>query len=447
MKGNFKFLTIVALVLLASTLLLTGCMYAIAASNGGAKQYDLDAMSDSAEENVGVNTNDAPTSQTELQKKFAVYTLESKRQLDLNNGSMTQHGVQFFSEEQAEELKAKRDNGEIISLSYDEILYVISDSINQYFSNDYIILTNALKYGFTASHDSEMLSYNSYTIECYRGDYSEFVKADASVDFYGAEHQYERMLTHILDIITFRIAMLDTTFVKADFYKTYDMYDKEYKESTWLVVENCKPLRISGTGNESELSDFSPESTYWIKAFSGIETDNYSSYIEATAIEYANELLSLNGVLTQLYNAPYKSETEPTSLLKVSAEDIKITRDREAMFPTRELIEKKPYKADLISRDSTRQFFEMMTKEIYPEYDVSRPTEKLPMKYYQYGDDGNGGIKKGMSYKELVDAFGIPYDSSLSGFLGGCYITDEGDVILVYMGYEGENCYVAYVNW
>ncbi len=131
MKGNFKFLTIVVAVLLASTLLLTGCMYAIAATGGEAKQYDLDAMSDSAGENVGVNTNDAPTSQTELQKKFAAMV-----SIDKENNSITVITQEYLNEY----WQSNYDREVIHSLTAEEVMFIVQDSIRIFFEYESIIL-------------------------------------------------------------------------------------------------------------------------------------------------------------------------------------------------------------------------------------------------------------------------------------------------------------------
>ena len=69
MKNNFEFFSIVLVLLLASSIVLMGCMYAIAAENGDAKVYDMGSQI-SADSNIIVD-DDTPTSQTELQKKFS----------------------------------------------------------------------------------------------------------------------------------------------------------------------------------------------------------------------------------------------------------------------------------------------------------------------------------------------------------------------------------------
>lgn len=69
MKNNFKFFGIVLALLLASSVFLIGCMYAIAAGTGDAKVYDMGSQI-SADSNI-ITGDDAPISQTELQEKFS----------------------------------------------------------------------------------------------------------------------------------------------------------------------------------------------------------------------------------------------------------------------------------------------------------------------------------------------------------------------------------------
>ena len=107
MKRNVKFFTIVISLLLLSSIILTGCMYAIAADNGEMKPYDLNGQK---ENGSGGNTiDDAPTAQLPLMGKFSKYLHEED------------NAVVVFSAEQYAELKAIRDNGERVPLTHTEI--------------------------------------------------------------------------------------------------------------------------------------------------------------------------------------------------------------------------------------------------------------------------------------------------------------------------------------
>ena len=74
MKRNVKFFTIVISLLLLSSIILTGCMYAIAADNGEMKPYDLNGQKSSSESDGGKAPGhileDAPAPQDLLKEKF-----------------------------------------------------------------------------------------------------------------------------------------------------------------------------------------------------------------------------------------------------------------------------------------------------------------------------------------------------------------------------------------
>lgn len=130
MKNNFKFFSIVLVLLLASSIVLMGCMYAIAAENGDAKVYDMGSQI-SADSNIIVD-DDSPMSQTELQKKFgAMY--------DISEDGKT---VTVISEEFLNDYWQSNYEKEVIhSLTTEEVYYIIQDSIRIYMEYDKVILT------------------------------------------------------------------------------------------------------------------------------------------------------------------------------------------------------------------------------------------------------------------------------------------------------------------
>ncbi len=203
MKGNIKFFTIVISLLLLSSIILTGCMYAIAADNGEMKSYDLngqksnsngdnaDGGKEPSKEPPTEIIDDAPLAQDSLQAKFKDYLHQEGKV------------VTVFSEEQYTELKAVRESGKRSPLTYDEILFLVNDSISMYFSYDEIRLTNAAVDGI--SHKL-YLSSNAEIIYPYHGDYSEFNNYDT------AYAKYEKILEDIYSIIYYRIYMHDAGF-------------------------------------------------------------------------------------------------------------------------------------------------------------------------------------------------------------------------------------------
>lgn len=130
MKSNFQFFSIVLALLLASFIVLTGCMYAIAAENGDAKVYDMGSQI-SADSNI-ILDDDTPTSQTKLQKKFnAMY--------DFGEDGKT---ITVISEDYLNNYwRSNYEKEEIHSLTTEEVYFIIQDSIRIYMEYDKVILT------------------------------------------------------------------------------------------------------------------------------------------------------------------------------------------------------------------------------------------------------------------------------------------------------------------
>ena len=130
MRNNIKFFIIVLVILLASSIVLTGCMYVIvAAKNGVAKVYDMGSRI-SADINIIVG-DDTPTSQTELQKKFS-------SMYDISEDGKT---ISVISKEYLSEFWHSNYEKEVIhSLTTEEVYFIIQDSIRIYMEHDKVIL-------------------------------------------------------------------------------------------------------------------------------------------------------------------------------------------------------------------------------------------------------------------------------------------------------------------
>lgn len=150
MKNNQKFIVSVASIILSSVLLLTGCMAAIAASADTPQPYQLstvpqpihDAVDNSVyqsptvipdpvETQIDPVLQETPVSQEELKAKFsAMY--------DFSLGDET---VSVISEAYLEDFWSSNAEKEVIhSLSIQEVLYIIQDSIRIYNQYDTVIL-------------------------------------------------------------------------------------------------------------------------------------------------------------------------------------------------------------------------------------------------------------------------------------------------------------------
>lgn len=128
MKRNVKFFTIVISLLLLSSVILTGCMYAIAADNGEMKPYDLNGQKQNSDSSGGNIFADAPQAQKPLQAKFeAMYEISE-------DGKTITVISEAFLDEYWHELTPR-------SLSTDEVYYIIQDSIRIYAQYDTVILS------------------------------------------------------------------------------------------------------------------------------------------------------------------------------------------------------------------------------------------------------------------------------------------------------------------
>ena len=244
MKRNIKFFTIVISLLLLSSIILTGCMYAIAADNGEMKPHDLNGQKQNSDSSGGNIVEDAPLAQTELQKKFNQY---------LHKDGNT---VTIFSEEQYAELKAIRDNDNRTPLTYEEILFLVNDSINLYFSYDEIILPNANR-----DYVIPLLTNQSGNARVIKTGYKD---ASAYDTYNEAQIAYNEMLANIYEIIYYRIYMHDAGFesVFHHYHSGKDLiFGRRYETSpisSAVPVGHYQMLAIdgatfSGIDNEEKL--------------------------------------------------------------------------------------------------------------------------------------------------------------------------------------------------
>ncbi len=129
MRNNTRFFIIVLVILLASSIVLTGCMYVIVAKNGVAKVYDMGSRI-SADSNI-ILGDDTPTSQIELQRKFnAMYNISEDKK-----------SITVISKEYLDEFWHSNYEKEIInSLTTEEVYYIIQDSIRIYMEYDKVVL-------------------------------------------------------------------------------------------------------------------------------------------------------------------------------------------------------------------------------------------------------------------------------------------------------------------
>ena len=322
MKRNVKFFTIVISLLLLSSIILAGCMYAIASDNGEMKPYDLNGQKENSDSSDGNVVEDAPQAQKPLHGRFGEYLHE--------DGT----AVTVFSEEQYAELKEVRESDKRNPLTYEEILFLVNDSINLYFAYDEIRLYNAnvdrvlpLTLTFASIQSS-----SGCIISPYHGDFSEFeVYAEAL-------SRYERMLQEIYAIIYYRIYMHDAGFTHIT--RSFDEviapsecseFFEDHKSMSSLLLTNIYQMlaidgsTVSGTENGDRLASEFQKIVEW-------EVEVSASYIDPNKKEQSLDAPILcteiwHSVRTPLKHQFYIYESNRTMQL---------------IFPTKELTARKP---------------------------------------------------------------------------------------------------------
>ena len=442
MKGIIRIVSLtMGLIMLFSVGLLAGT-YALATVPAAAKDYEVDRLADEA---LFAKTEPGPARQSDLKEKF-----ESCNTLE--NGVLT-----FFTKEQAEELHSRKENGELFTLSYDEVLFIISDSIRQYYDHDEIVLTNAAAYGLIPEEKTQ--NSPDHHVYCYHGDYSE-------LSYEQARLRYRDIMDDIYLMIVYRLSMLDSSFARCEQYVTGD-------SSRWLIVNGQTPaVLVSGKG-EYGLESINvdppiPEKTFYLKSFA--ETSDLEAASAKTADEFGvfrrkafaaiSSKKDDQGTYEEWYNASLEAPLliadfeNRNHLIRIIQKD---GLTLSTVFPTIELKEKAPVfdPAGEAAKKYDRTLSELMAKDLIPDCDVSIPTPAFPLKYYKHGISGDeNGLRVGMTFGEMVEIYGLPYDGTTSGFLTMRYFTEEGKTIVLYFdpsytadGGETEDYVISSIHW
>lgn len=219
---NTKIIIIAASLVLAAALALCGCMYLI-----GEPPEETKEMTQ-GEVTLPPVIEETPTAQSEMQKKFGAYGREEIG----DNGECIFH---LFTWEQVEESLQMRKDGVRQPLTFDEISFIINDTVRLYFEYDKIVMpdfsdhttgveinlyhssiTQGTWNSLEEMHEHLLNQLNSYescesdhkvgymTIRPYHGDFSEYK------DYESAIVAYNNMLMQIEKIISERLRILDT---------------------------------------------------------------------------------------------------------------------------------------------------------------------------------------------------------------------------------------------
>ncbi len=179
MKSNKRITLIAVSLVLVSAMLLTGCMYALAADVGDEKPYTSNDLDTSF---TPPAIEDAPATQLSMQEKYSAYLHESE------DGK----SVTVFTASQLEELLSVREAGKRNPLSYDEVLFIINDSARIYSAYDRIVLDPSL---------ASRLDINLYSLT------DNGIITTCKPD---SDYNYSKMVRDIYSIIIYRLYALDS---------------------------------------------------------------------------------------------------------------------------------------------------------------------------------------------------------------------------------------------
>lgn len=230
MKRNMKFLCIVLALLLLSSAILTGCMYAIAAENGDAKEYDESDM-ESRIEAVGssIVPDDTPTNQAELQKKFSA----------MSEVSEDGKSITVITKDYLNDFRKGILNREVFcSLSTEEVYFIIQDSIRLFATYDEVVLPEFTFYaGCYYSYDGAEIAAVGAGIFCLGGQVINTERERALRD-------YDADIEKINEIILYRLQALsspDAFFSGADALRSVgknpDTYSSMLPETGFYIPD------------------------------------------------------------------------------------------------------------------------------------------------------------------------------------------------------------------
>ncbi len=275
MKNNVKLIVFTIALIFAFALILTGGMYSLAVSPLEEKVYNMDEFIDKSFFTPIISNS--PAAQSELQQKFAVYNYYCS---DENSGKT----LTFFSKEQYDVITQKRKNGERIFLTYDEVLFIINDSIQMYNKYDTIILTNAKSTDMLFICDS----MGDLIISTYHGDFS-------NTDYQKAIKKYEQKIHDIYNIMIYRLGMLDFGFTHAyhiaGYSSTLESDKLTYQYNPNKMIDKLYYAFFIDEGANLNMQEYLDKvvdayDKYQIKTRAMLDAEYQKEIIETTFLEY-----------------------------------------------------------------------------------------------------------------------------------------------------------------
>lgn len=320
---NKKLLCLAAGAILLSVCILAGYMALTAMPSEDGKTYSGDGFEGD------VTMQDGVASQEELARRFAVYNHE------IDDGVL-----QIFSDEQFDALARTWEDGGRMHLTYDEILFLINDSIRLYNTYDRIVLNEI---GRVRIPMEVSASASGYVILPHHGDLSELAYEEAT-------EVYDRMLQDIYTIILYRISMLDN-WSDVRYYVQFDTEDGWESESVFtgdaLLEQDGVQVRHStfllslDGGKTGELSQYRENLAADYAAYQRkMIAHAYSSVTVFETMEEYSQYSEENGSLYRM-TAPLLTAGFGNGSTRISV----MFADEsfsETVFPTRELIAMEP---------------------------------------------------------------------------------------------------------
>ena len=323
----------VVLIICFSVLLTVGAFFVI--------NSEKDETSFQKEPSFNIDTilnSDLPTAQKEMIIKYSVY----------NHVDETGKVIKLFSDEQSKSFKKRKKKGERIYLTYDDVLFLINDTIRIYNTYDEVILTDLTDH--TIPINKNLFKSGDQTIKTYHGDFSEFNNVRA-------KSEYSIMKESILEILNYRISVLTTEYLTARIVDTstynFFWYDLTFDDD-YLPNKTVRYDRILLIEKDGETLSLKEKKEQIEKKANGFDTFIDSPYVEGDKNEerfYTFQLVSSgiqyhfeSGSVTMPDNYIVESNLYLYNGSKVALGDERSSPERWAKlcYPTEELSAKYP---------------------------------------------------------------------------------------------------------
>lgn len=282
--------------------------------------------------------SDLPPAQKEMIIKYSVY----------NHVDETGKVIKLFSDEQSKSFKKRKKKGERIYLTYDDVLFLINDTIRIYNTYDEVILTDLTDH--TIPINKNLFKSGDQTIKTYHGDFSEFNNVRA-------KSEYSIMKESILEILNYRISVLTTEYLTARIVDTstynFFWYDLTFDDD-YLPNKTVRYDRILLIEKDGETLSLKEKKEQIEKKANGFDTFIDSPYVEGDKNEerfYTFQLVSSgiqyhfeSGSVTMPDNYIVESNLYLYNGSKVALGDERSSPERWAKlcYPTEELSAKYP---------------------------------------------------------------------------------------------------------